>query len=142
MYPWRTPERIRGRHLANQGTHLVWDAWAAEAVAALPRPEETDPAPVPRDDGVRSDDLNGRAPATSRLREPGPQHPVGRRDANTRASRSTHDGQLVSERDDLQVQRGAWADHELERVEQGDEDGRHEWRLSKHARNLNRRNAY
>lgn len=47
------------------------------------------------------------APAAPCLREPGPQHPVGRRDAKTRASRSIHDGQLVSERDDLQVQRGA-----------------------------------
>jgi hypothetical protein len=34
------------------------------------------------------------------------------------------DGQLVSERDDFQVQRGARADHELERVEQGKEEGR------------------
>ena len=32
-----------------------------------------------------------------------PQHPVGRREANTRLPRSIHDGQLVSERDDLQV---------------------------------------
>jgi hypothetical protein len=23
VYPWRTPERIRGRHLANQGTNVV-----------------------------------------------------------------------------------------------------------------------
>jgi len=53
-----------------------------------------------------------------------------------------HNGQLVSERDDFQVQRGACADHELERVEQREEEGRHGWRLSKNARNLNRRHGY
>jgi hypothetical protein len=36
--------------------------------------------------------------------------PVSRGETKTRASRSIPDGQPVSERDDLQVQRGAWAD--------------------------------
>jgi hypothetical protein len=52
------------------------------------------------------------------------------------------DGQLVSERDDFQVQRDARADHELERVEQGEKKGRHGWRLSEDVRNLNQRNEY
>ena len=97
---------------------------------------------MPGDDGVRLDDLNGRAPATPRLREPDPHYPVSRCETKTGAPRSIDYAQLVSERDDLQVQRGARADHELERVEQGDQDGRHERRLSKNAGNLNRRNAY
>ncbi len=103
---WRTPERIRSRHLANQGTNVARDAWTAETVS-LPRPEQTDPATVPRDDGVRPDDVHGRAPATPRLREPRPQRPVSKGEAKTRTSGSMHDGQVVSERDDLQVQRGA-----------------------------------
>jgi hypothetical protein len=53
-----------------------------------------------------------------------------------------HDRQLVSERDDLQVQGKARADRELERVEQREEDRRHASRLSKNARKLNQRNAY
>jgi hypothetical protein len=51
VYPWRTPERIRGGHLSNQRTNVVGHGWAAEAVAALPRPEQTNSAPVPRDHG-------------------------------------------------------------------------------------------
>src|SRR6476619_4588735 len=76
VYPWRTPERIRGGHLANQRTNVVWHGWATDAVSARPRPEQTNPAPVPRDDGVRPDKVNGRAPAAPSLREPRPQHPV------------------------------------------------------------------
>jgi hypothetical protein len=34
-----------------------------------------------------------------------PQHPIELREAETRAPRSFHDGQLVSEREDFQVQR-------------------------------------
>jgi hypothetical protein len=62
---------------------------------------------VPGDDGARLDDVNGRAPATPRLREPDPQCPVSRCETKTRAPRSMDYGQLVSERDDLHVQRGA-----------------------------------
>jgi hypothetical protein len=53
------------------------------------------------------------------------------------------DGQLVAERDDFQVQRGARLDDTSQRVEQREEDdGRHDCRLSENARNLNRRNSY
>jgi hypothetical protein len=52
------------------------------------------------------------------------------------------DGQLVSERDDFQVQRGTRQDEKSERVEQRNDNGRHACRLSENARNLNRRNTY
>ena len=52
------------------------------------------------------------------------------------------DGQLMAERDDFQVQRGARLDDKSERVEQRNDDGRHDCRLSENARNLNRRNTY
>ena len=47
----------------------------------------------------------------------------------------------MSERDDFQVQRGARLDDKSERVEQRDDDGRHDCRLSENAHNLNRRNT-
>ena len=105
--PRRTPQRIRGGQLADQGANVGWHTWAPGALSALPRPEQAKPSPVPRDDGLRLDDVHGRAPAAPRLREPRPQQPVSRREAKTRASRTMHDGELVSERDDFQVQRGA-----------------------------------
>jgi hypothetical protein len=71
-------------------------------------------------------------------REPRPQHPIDGRQAETRAARSIHDGQLVSERDDFQVQQGTRPDQEAKGVKERD-NGRHDCRLSENARNLNRR---
>ena len=62
---------------------------------------------MPRDDCLWFDDKNGRPPVAPGLREPRPQETVGRREAKTWAAGSIHDGELVSECDDFQVQRGA-----------------------------------
>jgi hypothetical protein len=62
--------------------------------------------------------------------------------SRSRTGENRDDGQLVSERDDFQVQRGARLDEKSERVEQRNDDGRHDCRLSENARNLNRRNTY
>jgi hypothetical protein len=105
--PRRAPEWIRAGQLADEGAHVWWHTRPPVGPSTLPPPEQAKAAPMPCDDGFRLDDVNGCTPATPRLREPGPQHPVGRRDVKTRAFRSIHDGQLVSERDNLQVQRGA-----------------------------------
>jgi hypothetical protein len=51
------------------------------------------------------------------------------------------DGQLMAERDDFQVQRGARLDDKSQRVEQRNDHGRHTCRLSENACNLNRRNT-
>jgi hypothetical protein len=50
--------------------------------------------------------MNGRLPVAPGLREPRPEETVGRREAKTWAAGSIHDGELVSKRDDFQVQRG------------------------------------
>lgn len=99
-------------------------------------PKQTKAAPVPRDDGLCLDDVNGRAPDTPCLREWRPQ-PVGRRESKTWTARSVEDRELVSERDAFQVQRGAGPDHKPKRVDQREDDGRHETRLSENASNLN-----
>jgi hypothetical protein len=62
---------------------------------------------VPGDDGLRLDDVNSRPPAAPCSREPRPQHPVCRRQTEVLAARSIYDGELVSERDDFQVQCGS-----------------------------------
>jgi len=98
--PRRTPQRIRGGHVANQRANVLRHGRAAGPVAALPRPEQAKAAPVPRDDGLRLDDVHRRAPAAPCVREPRPQHAVDRRQTKAWASGSIHDGQLVSERDD------------------------------------------
>jgi hypothetical protein len=55
---------------------------------------------------------------------------------------SVHDRELVSEREDLQLQRRAGPHQEPKRVEQRDDDGRHDRRLFENARNLNRLEVY
>ena len=52
------------------------------------------------------------------------------------------DRQLMSERNDFQVQRGARPNEQSERVEQRDGDGPHACRLSENGGNLNRRNTF
>src|SRR3990170_3063959 len=76
--PRRTPERIRGGELADQGAYVGWYTRPSVAPSTLPPPDQAKAPPVPCDDGVRLDDVNGQAPATPRLRKPSPQHPVGR----------------------------------------------------------------
>lgn len=97
---------------------------------------------MPPDDRLRRDDVKGGAPTTPCSREPNPKDAVRRREAATWPARSAHDGQLVPEREDLQVQRGARPGEEPQRVEQRDDNRRHECRLSENAPNLNQRNTF
>ena len=142
MHSRGAPQGIRGGHLANQCANVVWHRRTSDAMSALPGPEQAKPAAMPRDDRVRLDDVNRRVPAGPRVREPRPQDSIGRREAKTWAPRSMDDSQLVPERDDFQVQRGARLDDKSERVQQRHDDGRHDCRLSENARNLKRRNTY
>ena len=73
-------------------------------MSAFPGPEQAKASPMPRKNGFGLDDVNGRAPAAPCAREPSPEHPIDARQAETRAARSIHDGQLVPQRDDFQVQ--------------------------------------
>src|SRR5262245_19319194 len=110
-------------------------------MSALPRPEQAKAAAMPGEHRRWLRDMEGRAPAAPCVREPRPKDSIGRREAKTRAPRSIDDGQLVSERDDFQVQRGARLDEKSERVKQRNEDGRHDCRLPENAWNLSRRNT-
>ena len=114
MNPRRTPQGIRRGQLPDQSTHVGRYARSPRAVSAFPGPEQPKAAPVPRHDRLRRDDVYGRAPTAPGVRERDPQETVGRRQAKTRAPRSIDDGQLVSERYDFQVQRGARPDDKSE----------------------------
>ena len=125
MNPRGTPQGIRGGHVVNERAHVRWQRWAAGAVSASPGPEKAKPAAMPRDHRLRLDDVNRRAPAAPGVREPRPQDSIGRREVKTGTSRSMEDGQLVAERDDFQVQRGARLDEKSKRMEQRHGDRRH-----------------
>ena len=82
-----------------------------------------------------------RSPAVPSLRQPGPQHPINWRESEPWTAETIDHGELVSECDDLQVQRCAGANEKAQRVKQRDDDGRHESRLSENVGNLDRGNA-
>ena len=86
-------------------------------------------------------DMERRAPAMPALRQPDPQHPINCRESEPWTAGTIDHGELVSECDDRQVQRRAGANEKTERVEQRNDDRRHESRLSKNVGNLNRRNT-
>jgi hypothetical protein len=127
--PRRTPQGIRGRHFANQSANVVWHGRTSDAVSALPRPEQTKAAAMPRDDCLGFDDMNRRPPILPGVGEPRPEETVRCREAKTLAAGSIHDAELVPKGDDFQVQRGTRLDDKSERNDQRNDDGRHECRL-------------
>ena len=58
----RTPERIGRRHHVDQRANLLRDGRPTHAMAALPRPEEAESAPMPRNDRFRLDDYERGPP--------------------------------------------------------------------------------
>ena len=105
-------------------------------------PEQAKAALVPGENGRWLYDMERRAPAVPALRQPGPQHPINCRESEPWTAGTIDHGELVSECDDLQVQRRAGANEKAKRVEQRNDDRRHESRLSKNVGNLNRHNVY
>jgi hypothetical protein len=107
MNPRRSPERIRSGHSPNQPADLASRGWATATGAALPRPEQAEPASVPSEHHVRLDEDESRPPIAPCLGQPRPERPVGRGQSDPRGARTIQDCHLMSERHDLQVQRGA-----------------------------------
>ena len=64
----RTPTRICVRHVANQRPDLTGDDGPAEAAPAPPGPARAEAATVPRNDRLRLDDHQVRAPLVPDLR--------------------------------------------------------------------------
>jgi hypothetical protein len=121
---------------------LLAQAGRPSTFSTLPGPEQAKAAAVPCEDGLRLDNVDGRAPAAPCLRQPRPQQSVGRAEPQSVRPRSVDDSQLVSERDDFQVQRGAGPNHQPKRVGQRDDDTDHEASLFETGGNLNPDNAY
>ena len=104
MNPRRTAEAIRGRQCADQSTDVCRHAWPSGAPAAVPGPELTKATSVPGEDGRRLDDVQRRSPRAPGPREPRPQQPVCRRQTQSSVARSMEHCELVSKREDFDVQ--------------------------------------
>jgi hypothetical protein len=104
MNPWRTPERILCRELANEDAHVLRYARTSGVASALPGPKQAKAAAVPCDDRFGLHQVKRRAPATPHVQQRRPQHPVRRGETQTRPARSMDDRQLMPEGEDLQVE--------------------------------------
>lgn len=103
--PRRTPQWVHRRQLADQGSHLGRHPGSSGAAPALPGPEQAEPTSMPADNRVRFDDVQDRPPAAPRPREPRPERPIRRRQSEARTARAIDHRELVTERQDLQVER-------------------------------------
>ena len=81
---------------------------------ALPSPEESEPATMPRDDRLRFDDDDASFPLAPDARQPHPEHPVGPRDPHASRTGSLEDVQLVSQGEHLEQERRAGAHRRAE----------------------------
>jgi hypothetical protein len=95
--PWGTPEWIGGGQFADQSSHVGRYTGPSGAASTLPGPEQAKAASMPPDDGLRCDDVQGRAPVAPRPREPRPERTVCRRQSETWTPRSVDHGELMAE---------------------------------------------
>ena len=98
-----------------------WSSWSA--VKALPPPEHPEGLAMPRDHGLRLDDDEGGSPLRPDATEPYPEEPICRRQLRS-LHRAIHNAQLVTERQDLELQDSAAAERPYERRENG---GKYAW---------------
>jgi len=93
---------------------------------ALPVPIESESFPVPRDDCFRFDDNQCGSPATPDLRQPGPEHPIcGTQLHFVGALQALKNQKLMTQREDLRVERQVGSESFPNRIEQGENDREH-----------------
>ena len=107
MNPRGTPQRIRRGQLLDQRADIVRHCWAAGTMSALLPPEQSKAAPMPCEDSRRLHDKERRAPCAPSVRQPHPQHAVNGRQAKAWTAGAIREGQLMPQREDLQMQRRA-----------------------------------
>jgi hypothetical protein len=99
----RSPERVGGRHVANQVTHFPRGGWPPGLPrSAQPRPIVPELPSSPGDHGLGLHEDQGFAPSGPRSGEPSPKHPV-RGFQSWSGAGPLVDAELVPERQDLDL---------------------------------------
>jgi hypothetical protein len=101
---WRTPQRVGVRHGTNQLTDVPRDARPTQPASAFPRPEEPKTTAVPSQHCLGLDDHNDTPPSIQEFRQPDPRHSVGMRERQALWSRSTHNMELMVQRQNLKLE--------------------------------------
>jgi hypothetical protein len=110
-------------------------------MSALPRPEQAKAATMLGEYRRWLHDMECRPPAGPSLRQPRPQQTIDGGEAKSWTPGAIRNRQLVSKREDLQMQSRARRDQQSERVEDRNDDGYDGSSLFRAAHNLNRHKA-
>jgi hypothetical protein len=103
MDPWRSPERVRGGHLAHERANGGVGTRAARATPSrAPRPSPAEPLPMPSHHGVGLDEYERRAPVPPRFGQHDPKQPISRPELRT--------GDAASQRIELLAEREVFED--------------------------------
>jgi hypothetical protein len=105
--PRRAPQRVRGRHRANQNADIEWHGRPTEPASALPGPQQSESAAMPADNRVGLDDHECRSPVMPNPRQPDPEQAVDARETNPAGPGSITHAQLVPQREYFELQRRA-----------------------------------
>lgn len=116
------PERVGRRHRADQHADLERHGRASHATSAPPRPDQAEPSTVPSQDGLGFDDHERRSPFMPHARDPNPEEAVRTRQAQPSRAGPLEHVDLVTQREQLEVQRGARAQTRPKREQERDEN--------------------
>ena len=134
--PRRAPEGIGLLHLADEVPGLPCDGWPARVTRlGPPAPVEGEALAVPRDDGVRRDDLNSVSPPTPRAGEEHPDHAVHAAHAQALGCLPAQNRQLMAEGKDLG---GQFEARPGSGAQGGDDGGGEQHRLSLRRRQVDK----
>ena len=102
---------MRGAPQSGLAADIVWisvrttsDGRPTHPMPAPPRPEETESAPMPRDDRFRFDDHERRPPLVPGLCQPDPEHPVDARQLQPMRMRTLKHSELMPKGEDFELQ--------------------------------------
>jgi hypothetical protein len=116
------PERVGGLHLADERAEIGGDRGSARlSPPGCPRPGERKRAPVPANNRVGRDDMDGPSPIRPQHREQHPQEAIDRAQPGPPGCLALQDGQLMPEREDLRLELDARPKTGSEGGDQGDE---------------------
>ena len=137
--PRRSPVRVLGRHLSDERDHVGRDRRTASPARA-PSPEDSEPGPVPGDDGLGFHDSEDVAPAGPDPSEECPEDAVETAEMRPR-DRSFEYGELLTKREVLEDERRPGAKQASDGGEEGAEDEKHGFSLPRPTAHLRERQA-
>src|ERR1700674_1894607 len=120
------PKRVLTTHPADQIADLAGNGGPTRpAMPDLPGPEKAKSLAMPGDRGRGFDDVQRRAPVAPDPREENPKQTVGGSQLRPFSGRALKDADLVPERDVLQLQRSARAEHRTQRRKDSGQQDQH-----------------